>query len=314
MLPRMGQGQRRFKVNAELTVEVTDTAALEQTALGQVAATEFSREPGRSADEVRAAVRDDVRGDVAAALSWVTDADAIVVTDTGIQIVESTQTVVEVDRDGSDLGATPDFADLFSVCRCGSDTCDACSGFQLTPRTAAVLWTVAQILADQTYDDIQEHGDAPISDDGGWTALADYPRITWGQDAVWRRQAARAFDDLTADLEAGPPPLPTCPGEEMALHLMLRTAQAAVDDGWGPSPDKLARLPQHTDDYDWDLAFDVLLQDDDILNLFDEQLDGIEDPESDDNRTAGMGDYRPEAWFRAFQNATPRDGRRGFRR
>lgn len=100
----------------------------------------------------------------------------------------------------------------------------------------------------------------------------------------------------------------------MALHLMLRSAQAAVADGWGPTPDMLAGLPQHDGDYDWDLALEVLLQDDDILSLFDEHLDGIEDPDSDANRFAGMGDYRSAAWFRTFRNMTPRDGRRAFRR
>lgn len=58
----------------------------------------------------------------------------------------------------------------------------------------------------------------------------------------------------------------------------------------------------------------MLLQDDDILDLFDDRMDGIEDPDSDHNRYMGMGDYRPEAWFRPFRNVTPRDGRRGFRR
>jgi hypothetical protein len=56
------------------------------------------------------------------------------------------------------------------------------------------------------YDDVAEHGDDPVTDDGTWATLSDYPRITWRQDAVWRRQAARALDDLTADLEAGRAP------------------------------------------------------------------------------------------------------------
>ena len=94
---------------------------------------------------------------------------------------------------------------------------------------------------------------------------------------------------------------------------MLRSADGAAQDGWGTPPHILALLPQHVGDYDWDAAFDLLLQDDDILHLFDEQLDGIEDPGSAENRSFRMGDYRPEAWFRPFQNATPRDGRRGFR-
>lgn len=254
---------------------------------------------------------EELRGDVAAALGWVVEADAMVMTGDGVQVIESSDTIVELDRDGAADDAEPDFAQLFAVCRCGDDDCDACSGFQVTPRTAAVLWTVGQIVADHAYDDVLEHGDDTVTDDGGWSAFADYPRITWRQDAVWRRQAARAFDDLVEDLEAGRAPLPTCPGEEMALHLMLRTAEAAVTDGWGPTLD---RLPEHSDDCDWEMAADVLLQDDDILSLFDERLDGIEDPRSEDNRMAGMGDYRPEAWFRPFQNMNPRDGRRAFRR
>ncbi|WP_328851224.1 hypothetical protein OG994_25625 [Micromonospora globbae] len=80
------------------------------------------------------------------------------------------------------------------------------------------------------------------------------------------------------------------------------------------TPEELAKLPEHTDDYDWDTAYEVLLQDDDILNLFDVQPDGVEDPDSEHNRFMRMGDYRPAAWFRPFSNVTPRDGRRPFRR
>ncbi len=311
MVPPTSQEPRRFQVSAEATVEVTDTVALQRAALEQIETTHFAPEPGRSLARVRAAVGEEVRGDVAAALGWAVDADAIVVTGDGVQVMESSQTIVELDGDAGTGDVQPDFARLFSVCRCGDDDCDSCSGSQVTPRTAAVLWTVGQIVADHAYDDIEEHGDDPVTDSGEWSTFADYPRITWRQDAVWRRQAARAFDDLVEDLEAGQAPLPTCPGEEMALHLMLRTAEAAVADGWGPMLD---RLPEHDDDCDWDMAVDVLLQDDDILKLFDERLDGIEDPQNEDNRMAGIGDYRPEAWFRPFQNATPRDGRRAFRR
>lgn len=310
----MSQAVRRFRISAEVIVEVTDPAAVTEEALDVVGRIAFSPERGASAPQILAAARDEVRDDLCAAVGWVTDADAIVVTDAGLHVAESSQTITEVDEVGADLVQEPDFGAIFPVCRCGKGDCEACGGFQLTPRTAAALWTVAQLLADQVYDDIEEHGDAPVSDDGAWATLSDYPRITWHQDAVWRRQAARAFDDLTADLEAGRIPAPTCPGEEMALHLMLRTAEAALADGWGVSPELLDQLPEHPDDHNWDLLVDVLLQDEDILTLFDEQLDGIEDPESPDNRMTGMGDYRPEAWFRPFSNANPRDGRRPFRR
>lgn len=313
MLAPMGHGRRQFTISAEVTVEITDATRLRQAALGQLDAAQFVPEAGRTADEIRAAARAEVEQDVTAALDWITDADAVLVTSDGLDIVSSRHSIGVAGHHEEDEDQ-PDFAALFPLCHCDTDDCDACSGFQLTPRTAAALWAVAQIHADFAYDDVQEHGDDPVTDDGVWAAFNEYPRITWTQDAVWRRQAARAFDDLTADLAAGRLPSPTCPGEEMALHLMLRSAQAAIADGWGPTPGLLASLPEDDGDNDWDLTADVLLQDDDILSLFDEQMDGIEDPDSDANRDAGMGDYRPAAWFRTFNNMTPRDGRRPFRR
>jgi hypothetical protein len=130
------------------------------------------------------------------------------------------------------LSQVPHFAELFPVCRCGGGACGRCSGFQMAPRTAAVLWSLAQILADHGYDDVEEHGSDPMRHEGGWSLFDRYLRMTWGQDAVWRRQAARAYDDLASDLENGGWPLPTCPAEEMALHMILEDAPSAVADGW----------------------------------------------------------------------------------
>ncbi|WP_157752052.1 hypothetical protein [Actinoplanes derwentensis] len=315
----MDEARRRFMITAEVLVEVTDAAILRRAALDRVAEAGFVADGDRSADQVRAAEHDDVHADVhadvAAALGWVVNADAILEDAVGAEVVSSTTSVDDEGAAESGAEGMPDFTTLFPLCRCGADDCEDCSGFQMTPRLAAILWAVAQLHADFAYDDVQHFGDAVVSEkDGGWAVFADYPRITWGQDAVWRRQAARAFDDLAADLAAGQLPLATCPGEEMAMHVILRSAQGAAADGWGVPPEKLNLLPGHDDDFDWDLAVDVLLQDEDILHLFDEQLDGIEDPESEENQRFRIGDYRPEAWFKPFRNATPRDGRRPFRR
>jgi hypothetical protein len=59
---------------------------------------------------------------------------------------------------------------------------------------------------------------------------------------------------------------------------------------------------------------DVLFQDLDIVSLFDVELDGIEDPDAEQNARIGMGGYRPAAWFDTFLNMQTRDGRRPFRR
>jgi hypothetical protein len=100
----------------------------------------------------------------------------------------------------------------------------------------------------------------------------------------------------------------------MALHLILQAAPTAVDDDWGGLDDRLADLSAHCDDFDWDVAEDVLFQDLDILTLFDPSTDGVEDPDDDLNKAMRIGDYRPEAWFTAFANRTARDPRRRFRR
>ncbi|MEV0566845.1 hypothetical protein [Dactylosporangium sp. NPDC050588] len=113
-----------------------------------------------------------------------------------------------------------------------------------------------------------QHGDEPSGDNDAWILFGRYPRITWRQDAVWRRQASRAFDDLTEDLAAGRWPRPRCPGEELALHLVLLDAPAAVEDGWAGLDETGTRLLEHPDDYDWDAASEVLFQDHDILDLF----------------------------------------------
>lgn len=76
----------------------------------------------------------------------------------------------------------------------------------------------------------------------------------------------------------------------------------------------VADLPAYPEDYDWDLYAEVLFQDHDVLLLEERWADGIEDPDSNLNQWSGIGDLRPSAWFRTFDNAEPRDPSRGFRR
>ena len=76
------------------------------------------------------------------------------------------------------------------------------------------------------------------------------PRLTWKQDLQWRRQMARAFDDLVDDLEAGGYPLPRCCAEEAALHLALEeagdtTAELSSD----LLVDAVQGLPERPDDF-----------------------------------------------------------------
>ena len=216
------------------------------------------------------------------------------------------------------ISPRPDFATLFPVreCNCGREDCEICQGLQLTPRTADLLHTALEIMADQAFDDIEEHGSEPVERDdrGDWLFFDGLPRITWNQDANWRRQVARACDDLAGDLVCGDWPLPRNNAEEIVLHLAIEDGPDCLEEKEDAGDEEHDALPRHGDDYDWGMCSEVLFQDHDVLMLYDESLDGIEDPGSEANVYLRMGDMRPAAWFECFNNVEPRDASRGFRR
>jgi hypothetical protein len=305
----------RIKVEVELDIEVVDAAALQRAALAKIDAMKLVVDDGEDAEAIKDDERAEVRHGPGAALLSLLDPCDLIPDGAGIDCHSSMHGIGADAGDSSAREDRPDFDALFEVCHCGRDeSCQRCAGFQLTPRTAAILWRTAQVLGDQAYDDVKNNGDELVADSGEWAVFDEYPRTTFAQNAVWRRQAARSFDDLAGDLELGRWPQPTCPGEEMALHLILRLADAAVQDDWWDDLDELSAVAAHPDDLDWDMAGDCFFQDSDILALFDKRLDGIDDPDTEPNRLVGMGDYRPGAWFRAFNNMPARDGRRPFRR
>lgn len=313
----MGKQNRpyRLKVEAEAVFEVTDRSAVEEAALEDIARTTFYSDD-MSSDEVVQEEQAAVRGDVEQALSWLADPGRMVAFEVpGLEVRSTSHSVQAVDADSSMADDSARFEGLFRVCHCSEESCDACQSFQLTPRTAVVLRSICGLLADNGYDDVIAHGDDDVESDSDWMLFDQYPRITWREDATWRRQAARALDDLAEDLIEGRWPLPRCPAEEMGLHLAVRYADAAVKDGWaGTDSPWFEDLPEHPDDFDWDMVLEVFFQDHDILLLFTNDLDGIEDPDEETNRAQGIGDYRPSAWFAVFNNMEPRDPRRPFRR
>lgn len=212
---------------------------------------------------------------------------------------------------------TPNFAALFAPqhcpCKGEDEDCEEC-GWQLTPRTADLLHTALTVLADQAYDDAQRLGDQflPDADSVTWEVFDRLPPLTWTADHRWRRRMARAFDDLAGDLAKGNWPNPTCTAEEMALHLAIEDAPTYLEDR--PEADDHNTLPEHEDDYSWDICSDLLFQDHDVLMLFHTELSGIKDPENPANQSMGVGDLREAAWFDPFDNRSIRDPRRGFRR
>jgi hypothetical protein len=226
------------------------------------------------------------------------------------------------EKSGVRESTDPDFTALFPVRSCDLDhaneeaDCEICGDWQLTPRTADMLHTALENLADEAHDDADEKGDEPVSGKNAddWSFFDRLPRITWGMDAEWRRQVGRACEDLARDLAVGDWPQPRCTAEEMAMHLAIKEAPAYLEIWQEARDERHEALPKHRDDYDWGMCSELLFEDHDVLMLYDASLDGFEDPGDDLNRENGVGDLRPAAWFKFFTHLEPRDPDRGFRR
>ncbi|MFF8618630.1 hypothetical protein [Streptomyces sp. NPDC015350] len=184
----------------------------------------------------------------------------------------------------------------------------------LTPRTAAVLRLAGEELSALAWQEVTALGDEPLSYGAGGV-FGRLPAITLRRDRQWRRQMARAFDDLAADLgmtgRAGVEP--RCTAEEMALHLMIDRARSITANRPNAVRDLVADLPAHRADYDWEGCSDELFEDHDVLMLFDDRLDGLEDPDSDIHQAMGMVNLAADKWFEPFRADKARDPDRGFR-
>ncbi|MFJ9041060.1 hypothetical protein ACIRF8_31360 [Streptomyces sp. NPDC102406] len=185
----------------------------------------------------------------------------------------------------------------------------------LTPRTAAVLARAGEELSTLAWQEVTALGDEPLAHGAGGV-FGQLPAITRRQDGQWRRQMARAFDDLTGDLRTAAPAgvEPQCTGEEMALHLMIIRARSITTNRPRAVQDLVAHLPQSGADYDWPGCSDLLFEDHDVLMLFDARLDGMEDPDSDVHQALGMVNLAADEWFEPFRAEGARDPDRAFRR
>ena len=206
----------------------------------------------------------------------------------------------------------PNFDALMRPCTaCEGAGCEFCDEPLFTPRTSAALHTAFRCLADDVYDDVDRYGDGPWSADT--VAMLDqYPSFTWSCDGPWRRQAARAFDDLADDMVAGIRPQARCPAEEFAVISAVKWCEATIADV--PDSFDFTGLPVMACDFQWSLLLDVLLEDLDMEYLLDPAMDGVENPTEGFNQEMRMGDYRPEVWFDIRSGYPPRDPARGFRR
>ncbi|MFD9400283.1 hypothetical protein ACFWA4_15905 [Streptomyces sp. NPDC060011] len=181
----------------------------------------------------------------------------------------------------------------------------------LTARTRAVLHLALKELADEAWREVSTLGDQPAQ--RSRSVFGSMPRVTWRQDTSWRRQMARAFEDLAADCTAGAAVEPRSTGEEMALHLGIARAHDLTLNRPRLVAETVVGLPEERGDLDWDACSSDLFEDHDVLMLFDDSLDGIEDAEGEVHQALGMVNLAPLDWFTAFYADRARDPDRGFR-
>jgi hypothetical protein len=178
------------------------------------------------------------------------------------------------------FAGSPDFARLYG---------DPDSA--LSPRMASQLWTTAIYLAD-TY------ADSEMSD----LLKQELPPIARRMaDDVWMERFVVCFEGIAARLAGGrfaSSQLASCTGEEMALHLVIDSAEAAVGDETIPLDDSLPADPERDRDFEW--AREVLFRDHDVLLLFNPSLDGIEDNDSDLSQRHMFANLHPRRWFLPF--------------
>ena len=181
-----------------------------------------------------------------------------------------------------DPGAdAPDFAALYGA-----------SGV-VTPRMAYRLWSGALACGD-TWRLARE--------DPRWL-IDELPPIArpWATPASpWIDRFISCFYEVADRISVGnvsEESVTRCSGEEMAFHLIIDHPKAEFDSGMDAEDEHLCRLPHRGHaDTDFELIRDALLQDDDILMLFDPALDGIDEPDSG-YRTVNL---HPSRWFLPF--------------
>ncbi|MDQ6727092.1 MAG: hypothetical protein M3066_13125, partial [Actinomycetota bacterium] len=107
----------------------------------------------------------------------------------------------------------------------------------LSPRMASQLWTTANYFAD-TY------ADSDVTD----LLKRELPPIArLMADDVWMERFVVCFEGLAARLACGrfaSSQLASCTGEEMALHLVIDSAEAGVSDDVMPLDDSLPADPE----------------------------------------------------------------------
>ncbi|MGH9151380.1 MAG: hypothetical protein ACRD03_03015 [Acidimicrobiales bacterium] len=163
----------------------------------------------------------------------------------------------------------------------------------IAPRMAYRLWVTAQFLGDTWRQSEPE-------DLSGWLPIVARPHA----HGRWLDRFIACFDALAARLATGYPAdhaLPSCTGEELALHFVLDVAADNAANGLVADDEELAALrPGGDAPADFVAARSDLFLDHDVLLLYQRELDGIEDPTGPLALRIDAVNLHPEQWFEPF--------------
>ena len=177
---------------------------------------------------------------------------------------------------------------------------------EVPPRMAYLLFSAACYISDTLLD---EANFPP--------RLPKVARMYWKKSPSWRRGFVECHRRIVCQLRKGLVPQPNCTGEEMALYGIFDLAEDLGRDGI--DDDKYLALPSNPSDEDFRDVLSSLVEDEDVLMLFDDGDDGyssdeggadadILHPRSMATEILGnLGEMvrvvnlHPEEWFLAFR-------------
>jgi hypothetical protein len=201
---------------------------------------------------------------------------------------------------------SPQWVRLFGY---GSTANRGCADPWLTPRMAMRIHHVAFVDGQGLFDDF----------DQGSSCHPRLPKVArpfFQKSKTWRLAFRDCYARIAMRLQKGLPPKPNCTGEEMAFHNIMYMVPDAVEI-------ELDLLPKYRSDDDIERVKDNVLDDDDLMMLFDANDRGYdsddEDEPSVDNPILGPGslasfmlgsggvmtraaNLHPKDWFIAFRN------------
>lgn len=223
--------------------------------------------------------------------------------------VRNYQPIVGISQWPSCVDDNPDWAKLFgprSKVNTGYDD-DEEDGPWLTPRMAAKIHYIA---IDDAHSLLEIH-----------PRLPKIARPFFQKSRVWRLAFRDCYVRIGLRLQKGLPPNPNCTGEEMAFHNIMDRAPDAEDGLF--SYEHYNSLPKYPNDDEFETVRDNVIEDDDVLMLFEPNDHGHDDSSDEgdnpdvDNPVLGPGslasfmlgsggemmrssNLHPKDWFLAF--------------